>query len=344
MDTSYYIDIDTDSSEEEKDSSSYSQDTNFTEDSSDFPYKGSKLFLIGFGYYSRPENESFLNFTIFFKKYNIDNHTLPDNIIVTVEINYSRRLRFLEERNASCSKFTEDKNNAQYNCIVKEVLYKNISKLAIPNNKKDLGQYNFNLIYSSYANKTMKDIQAQKGGDLKDINILNNAKRKIIYEENAFSIEGNPEKYIKYNEVIFSYDRNGNGDLKNFSCDVKELTNEENKFKFTCNPQSSIKSNLDGIIGTGIEKYNNEKILINFGEYEDGNIDFYFDKNYGKMSSGGLTGGAIAGIVIACVVILIAIAIIILTCIKSPKAPIQESDIDIYNNNSDVHQNSSNNL
>ena len=62
------------------------------------------------------------------------------------------------------------------------------------------------------------------------------------------------------------------------------------------------------------------------------------------MSSGGLTGGAIAGIVIACVVILIAIAIIILTCIKSPKAPIQESDIDIYNNNSDVHQNSSNNL
>ena len=189
----------------------------------------------------------------------------------------------------------------------------------------------------------MNDIQDQRD-DIKEINILNDAIVEIDYEAKTFTIEGNPEKDIVYDEVIFSYDRNGKGDLKNFSCFFEELKNEKYKIKFTCNSQSSIKSNLDGIIGTGTGKYENQKILVNF-ENDEGYLDFYFDKNYGKkMSSGGLSGGAIAGIVIACVVILLVLAIIILTCIKSPKPPIQESDIDIYNNNSDAHQNSSNNL
>ena len=95
--------------------------------------KESKLFLIGFGNYSRSENGTFLNFIIFFKKYKIF-HDLPENITITVEIKYLRRLRFLKERNVNCSKITkeEDENNTQYNCIVKEIdPYQTISKLSI---------------------------------------------------------------------------------------------------------------------------------------------------------------------------------------------------------------------
>ena len=324
------------SSEEENyssDSVSDSQNNNYN--------KESKLFLIGFGNYSRPD-ETFLNFIIFFKKYKIF-QDLPENIIITVVIDYLRQLRFLKERNVNCSKI-KDENNAQYNCIVKEIdPYQTISKLSITTNIPTGLEY-MNLIYSSYAKKAKNAIQDQTGDELKEINSLNNAiVTDIDSEAETFTIEGNSEKNIIDNEVIFSYYRNEREDLNNFTCNVSKVDLENKKYKFTCNPQSSINSNLDGIIGEGEET--KEKILINFEQ--DGNLNFYLDKNNGKkMSSGGLAGGAIAGIVIACVVILLVLAIIIITCKKSSKPPKQESesDIDIYNNNSDAHQNSSNKL
>ena len=301
-----------------------------------------KLFLIGIGNYVRPENKSYLNFTIFFKKNSNYNLILQDYITVTVEINYLRRLRFLEELNANCSKFTKDEINIQYNCTVNEIApNKTISKLAIPNNKIDLGQGDINFVYSSYANKTMNDIQNQIGDDIKDINILHIEKLDIDYEAKAFTIEGDSyKKNIIDNEIIFSYDRNGRGDLQNFTCKVIE---EEGNLKFTCNPQSTINLvTLDGIVGIG--KETEKKYLISMEKDKNTPIYFNFNNNYyGKKNpSGGLTGGAIAGIVIACIAALLALSIIAITLRKSPLPPIQESDMDLYNSTS--HQNSSNNL
>ena len=301
----------------------------------------SKLFLIGFANYERPENQTYLFFTIIFKKFNIKK-TLPKEITVTLEINYSRKLRFLDTKDVKCSNISEDDTNIQYLCRVDEIdQNQNVLQLGmINNNILDLYEEEVNLVYSSYANKTMNNIQDQTGDDLKDINILNSAKLEIDYENKTFNITGISEKNIIDKELIFSYDRNGKGDLKNFTCNVVDLKNKT--YKFICNPKSTINTTLDGIIGTG--KATNQNILINFEKDSNKYIYFNFNNNYytDKKPSNGLTGGAIAGIVIASVVALVAIAIIALTFRKSPMPPIQESDMDLYKSNS--HQNSSNNL
>ena len=209
----------------------------------------------------------------------------------------------------------------------------------INNNIEELLGEDFNFVYSSYARGTMNNIQDQTKDNLKDINILNSAKLEIDYENKTFNITGISEKNIIDKELIFSYDRNGKGDLKNFTCNVVDLKNKT--YRFICNPKSTINATLDGIIGTG--KATNQNILINFEKDSNKYIYFNFNNNYyNKKQSKGLTGGAIAGIVIASVVALVALVIIALTFRKSPMPPIQESDIDLYNSTS--HQNSSNNL
>ena len=89
-----------------------------------------KIFLIGFGDFKKSTS---LTFTIFFKR--ILYITLPQYITFHVNINYLRRLRFLEERKeVNCTKYLEKRNDIQYSCTINDVEQNRIIKSITSNN------------------------------------------------------------------------------------------------------------------------------------------------------------------------------------------------------------------
>jgi hypothetical protein len=259
-----------------------------------------------------------------------------------VNVNYWRRLRFLEQKEANCTKNLEEGDDTHYSCTILDIdPNKTISSISSNNdyefnNGTHVINNEFDLIKSSFANSTSKFIDKQITDDLSNVNSFNNA-TLISQNSTTFVISGVSEKPINDKVIIISIDENNDGRLTNITCDINPL--EDLKYEFICKPKQIIKTNLQGSMG---KTPSGQNIVINFSEDKDGkindyiNIDnpekedtFIINKNYRKSSSG-ISGGAIAGIVIACAAGLIAIVIICVACRKPSKPPIQESVMEIY--------------
>ena len=297
-----------------------------------------KIFLTGFGNYKKFLD--YITFNLYFKRINYKN--LAKFMTFHVYANYWRRLRFLEQKEANCTKNLEEGDDTHYFCTILDIdPNKTISSISSNNdyefnNGTHLINNEFDLIKSSFANSTSKFIDKQITDDLSNVNSFNNA-TLISQNSTTFVISGVSEKPINDKVIIISIDENNDGRLTNITCDINPL--EDLKYEFICKPKQIIKTNLQGSMG---KTPSGQNIVINFSEDKDGkindyiNIDnpekedtFIINKNYRKSSSG-ISGGAIAGIVIACAAVLIAIVIICVACRKPSKPPIQESVMEIY--------------
>lgn len=285
-----------------------------------------KIYLIGYSDYHA--ESSFLYFIVHFKT---SYGTLPEKMNFTVNVNYKRRLRFLEENNAECKLIVNSQN---YNCTVQGL---NTSK-EIDNveSKNDFSfiQNNNQLIITSLANAEKDNIDKQVKINFDNVIFLNNATLENE-EPIQFIIKGELEKDLEPEdkEAIFYFD-NKDGNLTNVSCSIKK---EEEEYSFECKPKNSFyNANLKNV--AGITNSSNTTILVNFNEGTPDTFDFdvLLNRPGTKSSSKGLSGGAIAGIVISCVIVLIAIAIVFFVCLRKPKAPING-----YNSSSLENQNSS---
>ena len=298
-----------------------------------------KIILTGFGNYKKFLD--YITFNLYFKRINYRN--LAKFMTFHVNVNYWRRLRFLEQKEANCTKNLEEGDDTHYSCTILDIdPNKTISSISSNNdyefnNGTHVINNEFDLIKSSFANSTSKFIDKQITDDLSNVNSFNNA-TLISQNSTTFIISGVSEKPINDKVIIISIDENNDGRLTNITCDINPL--EDLKYEFICKPKQTIKTNLQGSMG---KTPSGQNIVINISEDKDGkindyiNIDnpekedtFIINKNYRKSSSG-ISGGAIAGIVIACAAVLIAIVIICVACCRKPrKAPIQESVMKIY--------------
>ena len=297
-----------------------------------------KIILTGFGNYKKFLD--YITFNLYFKRINYKN--LAKFMTFHVYANYWRRLRFLEQKEANCTKNLEEGDDTHYFCTILDIdPNKTISSISSNNdyefnNGTHAINNEFDLIKSSFANSTSKFIDKQITDDLSNVNSFNNA-TLISQNSTTFVISGVSEKPINDKVIIISIDENNDGRLTNITCDINPL--EDLKYEFICKPKQIIKTNLQGSMG---KTPSGQNIVINFSEDKDGkindyiNIDnpekedtFIINKNYRKSSSG-ISGGAIAGIVIACAAVLIAIVIICVACRKPSKPPIQESVMEIY--------------
>ena len=309
------------------------------------------IVLVGFGNYKRTPGKNFLTFNIFFKKFLYG--ILSQFLTFPVNINYSGRLRFLEEKRANCTKEKEEGENINYNCLISDIdPNKTILSLACKNdyqfsNGTNIENGNFELIQSSFANSTMKNIEKQTSNELENTIDLYNTKL-VIKNPNTFIITGNLKQDIYDKKITFSLDENGDGKLKNITCLVNNLRNKN--YEFTCMPEETIKANLNGAMG---KTPSGKNILINFEKDSNGNFNDYINieennnsvikKFEGRKSSNRrISAGIISGIAIACVVAFIIIIVIILACRGNTKPPVERSVIEIYSiNNSNSNANPS---
>ena len=254
---------------------------------------------------------------------------------------YQRRLRFLEQKEVNCTKDLDEGNDIQYSCTINDVDQNRIIKSLTSNNDYKFydGTYiinnKFDLIQSSFANNTCNSIEKQTTDDLSNVNTLNNA---TIVSQNSsiFIISGISDQPINDKEIIFSFDENKNGSLKNVTCEVNSLDNL--KYEFICNPKQKIITNLEGSMG---KTSSGQNIIINFSEDNNGNIKDYinidnpeqddtFINIYQKKSNrGGFPIGAIAGIIIGFLALLIVIAIIV-CCWKKRREVLVGRTTEIY--------------
>lgn len=325
----------------------------------------SYIILLGFGGFSildsSPKSDPQPNvvqvtvvvfsFSVFFKKKYYPGY-LPPYMHFHLDVGTSRYLRNLEETQANCEKIREVGEDIEYNCSSSVEVPPNetISNIASKNDyvfnngthdepASESGGYEF--YQSSYANSTGNKIQEQTGTEISNTIIINNAKLNVPDPyKNYFEIVGNADRTINGNEVTFSFDEKGDGKLKNVTCAVVPL-GDNNRYQFNCETEKSLKVNINNAMG---KASSGENVLLVFDKNEDGtfddlltvnNLNNFYGKQYG--SSTGLSGGAIAGIVIACVCALIIVGLLAFCCRnKGNPPPMQETVMQIYSSNSNA--------
>ena len=290
------------------------------------------IILTGYGLFQR--RITIVVFVVYFKRirgYNV----LSRRLTFHVNIYYFRRLRLLQEEVlAECTRFTGDENdNIQYNCTFPCDANRNFSAVISQNDFQFENQTNVTSQISSFANFTFRDISKQ-AAPLGDVVVLNNT----VLEENGlkFTLTGNITDYLdsNENEVVLSFDEDGNGNIKNATCTINPQGGSI--YELDCMAEDGISAPLNGVMG--IISPNGKRLLIYMQEGEDTTLNTGINHQslYKRgNSSGGLSGGAIAAIVIACVVALIALAVIAMMCRKpgTVAAPFQESTLGINTNN-----------
>ena len=122
----------------------------------------SKYILIGFDSYYRPPELNIIIFYIYFRRIR---GIFPEFVYFPIRIFYSGRLRGLEdvEKNIACPRKSKDNNdNMYFICNITFNGSLDISKITVINNFI-FNETESDTIFSSLANKTMDNIQDQKG-------------------------------------------------------------------------------------------------------------------------------------------------------------------------------------
>ena len=312
----------TDSKETNLDTTSTTDSTNGNQTDPSFPSTTIKprLILVGFGGFQRPIRVLVI-FKVYFKRFLIK--ISSKFLYFTVNIFYTRRLRYLEEvkQNSTCILISpEDNDNMAYNCSVPVEENKDFTMSA--NDDFVFENLSPDLIISSYANSTMKSLSSlindpYEGGFL----TLTNS--TLTQDDMTFRIEGYlmEDESLNDKQATLSLDQNGDGNLVNVTCNVNDKGNK--KYELVCTSDKKIKAHLEGVMG----KTSGKPLLIHMANNTKDLVDLKLPiNNYNsKNSSNGLNGGAIAGIVIACCVALIAAAIVAYFCVRDPKPPVQEA-------------------
>ena len=321
----------TDSKETNLDTTSTTDSTNGNQTDPSFPSTTIKprLILVGFGGFQRPIRVLVI-FKVYFKRFLIK--ISSKFLYFTVNIFYTRRLRYLEEvkQNSTCILISpEDNDNMAYNCSVPVEENKDFTMSA--NDDFVFENLSPDLIISSYANSTMKSLSSlindpYEGGFL----TLTNS--TLTQDDMTFRIEGYlmEDESLNDKQVTLSLDQNGDGNLVNVTCNVNDKGNK--KYELVCTSDKKIKAHLEGVMG----KTSGKPLLIHMANNTKDLVDLKLPiNNYNsKNSSNGLNGGAIAGIVIACCVALIAAAIVAYFCVRDPKPPVQEATaLELYTSN-----------
>ena len=284
----------------------------------------SKLYLLGFGDFKRPEKQK-ITFKIYFKRNGTS--AMGNTLTFHIRINYVRRLRLLEEieETTTCTKISETEENINFNCsapVDENRDFTNITSL------NDYKTENGAVVTEETTTSFKANIAEKKDTSLenKSFDLL---KGVLKTEEKTFSIEGMIEDGSSFTQKELTLILNDDKNSQEVPCKV---SNSGNNYKLVCYPEESISdAKLENVLCKG----NNQNLLIHMENRdetlsistEDTSINNKYSRN---TSSSGLTGGAIAGIVIACVAVLVAAAITFLLCRRSTKPPIQESTMEIY--------------
>ena len=289
------------------------------------------IILIGYGNFQR--RITIVLFVVYFKRirgYNV----LSRRLTFHVNIYYFRRLRILQEEVlAECTRITSDENdNIQYDCTFPCDSNRNFSAVISQNDFQFENQTNVTYQISSFANYTFKDISKQRF-PLGDVIVLNNT----VLEDNGlkFTLTGNITDYIdsNENEVVLSFDEDGNGSIKNATCTINPQGGSI--YELDCMAEDSIVAPLNGVMG--VIPQTGKRLLIFMGDGESTilNTGVNHQSLYKRNNSNsGLSGGAIAGIVIACVIALIVFAVVVIICRKpcNVTAPYEETTLGIKTN------------
>ena len=302
----------------------------------------SLIILIAIGkFFLPPKNtpKREVSFVVYYKSI-IKTYILPIRMTVIVKVTYYYRLlRYLEEKDeiAECKRYTYDLDpDIKYNCSFPVEENADIGKVTSD------GDFKFDgmdesiapiVILSSKANQTLiqEGIQSAKGEDLiRTQYLLNNTE----LEENGlkFKLLGQMDKkFPDKHKVILMFDEKGNGNIKNATCNVNNVT--DLIYELDCYTEKSINAHLNAVNGI-TDSPNPEKLIIYMkpGGDEFLNTGSNYMGLYNRGSSSGLSGGAIAGIVIACIIALICITIGVMICRKTNMgAPLQESALGVNN-------------
>ena len=294
-----------------------------------------RIILLGFGLFQRPIR-SLVTFKVYFKRFLAK---LKSNLLhFTVNVNYLRRLRLLEEQRADCTLISDENNgDMAYNCSVPVDPNKEFTMSANDDFVFGEGEgEEREFIISSYANKTMKILSSQTG-DLFENGILTLTDSTVKQDGNIFIIEGNlMEGELNDKQVTLSLDEDGNGNLVNVTCNVNNLGSQ--KYQLVCSSNKKVKAHLNGVMG----KTSSKPLLINMKNDSDDEVDIdssSMNHIYPKKSSSGLSGGAIAGIIIACLVALIAAAVATFLCNRGYKPALDQTSNNLKLNSSNSVQN-----
>ena len=297
-----------------------------------------KLILVGFSGFSKIEK--YISFYVFFKR--IFGHIYPEFLYVILHINYIQNLRNLQEIEElvqcpiisnktdnllkfNCSHFTKS-DNFSYISVDKNISLDNITN------------DNISIHFSSYANKTINNLQEQINNIFENgVVTLNHA--EIIEQnefEQLFEIQGNILDDFNEKNVYFllNEDDNENDNVKNVSCDIYKENN--NSYILNCPIKHSIMAHLDGVIGETSSK----PLMISMNEKSNDlvNMKVYNSFGYRKKIEKGLPSGAIAAIVISCVVALIVVGIMIVMFRKPKKHIVQPSELNMFTSSTIVAQ------
>jgi len=284
----------------------------------------SKYILVGFDSYQRVPERNIIIFFIYFRRIL---GIIPRFLAFPINIVYPGRLRGLEEvkKNITCVRESgENNDNMNFNCSL-DVDNKEISKISVENNFI-FNETDSEVILSSLANKTMDNIQEQTGDQFqKGYIVLKESELEQNYKTN-FKLTGEPSEKFNDKKVTLCLDEEGNGNLKNVTCDKTDKGN--NKYELSCSSNNAVTAHLNGVSGTTSDK----TILV---EMKDGNpdlVDLFSSKNHfnKNSSSNGLTAGAIVGIIFACLVALAAVAAIIVLCNTKPKISEKPATLELY--------------
>ena len=333
---------------EETDIRNGSEPMNYTDDSPTNSTSLSKLILVGFGNYQNPPERPLITFKIYFRRINTKVYISFVNFII--RINYDNRLRRIEEveKNVTCPLSDKNEDNAnddnlQFDCSVPVEEGKEIDTVGIDDDSITFSE-EMETVLSSYANGTIDDISTQTDNTLsKGIILLDSGVLSI--DDSSFNISGTVTP--AYNgQVIISLDANGNGNLKNVTCNV--TMNDDGKTGvLQCDPKSSVKSHIDGASGDPIDDKQNRTFLISMSKDSDDLITLSspIQNTYRKRKSGGLSTGSIVGIIIACVGALVAVGIVACLCRNRTIAPIDRKHdgtnigLTVANSGADFKQN-----
>lgn len=312
-----------------------------------------KLILVGFGEYNRPKRQKqWILFKVYFKR--ILAGIIPKTLFIPLNINYMRRLRFLEESEANCNRITNDEeDDIQFNCTAPVDPNKQYFTVAMKNNDLKFGNGEpINYSLSSYANFTKNNIESQTTDSLgKKTIVLNNTSLEI--ENNKFILNGQLSEDIDDDSVRLYLREYSRGIYQVVICDVTNYGNKN--YDFECTPDESVNVHLQGIFGNTIPS--NKNIIINFAENKNDLVNINLNNNNnGYNGNNGnnqnntnyfprnhyhddyFSRGAIIGIILGIAALVIALIIIIICCCRRKTSPpfVQETVVGIdpksYNN------------
>ena len=287
-----------------------------------------KLYLLGFGRFRRPERRR-ITFRIYFKRIGLI--TMGRILIFTITIEYSRRIRVLEEKEeqATCTKIEDEGDSIKYDCEAPIDEDKNYTTI------KSNGDYESDNVKLKFEETTLSldaniAVQTSEALEHKSVDLWDGLKRE---DESTFTINGIINETFSEKDINLTL--NDNYGKKDIYCNI---SNYENNYKLVCTPKHKIdNATLNNAIGIG----SNQNVLIHMrNENEtlqfnpDGNtISNYYQK---KGSSRKLSGGAIAAIVICCVFVVIAVFVSAYLLRKKPlpKFPPEESGFQFYSSTS----------